>query len=261
MLKYVIDKLYEKYSDQEIFFSKNIQNYINLETQNTYLKIGNDQWNCYIYTCSMKEAKIVINLNRLIFDSMKNSNNNASLRLSFKPPEEKDSIAFFVSSKIQGYKLFSADDKNSYLVTLSFIQKPSEYLINVLGDIASQNENIEKRKDERISITNENIKQFGLTSNNVSITIDKIERICLLRNISSSGAVVLISGFPKFMVNKKIMLLLKMKNNNLNLNGSIVRYNEFIQKKALYELAIEFSKENLPINFIKILNEYFDSIK
>lgn len=259
--KHTINLFYEKYSDREILFNKNIQDSIFLEPDKIFLKIGYDQWNCFLYTCSMKSAKIIVNLNKVIFDELRKSKNFATIKFSFNPPDEKKPIGFYVSTRAQGYKLYNPDDITTYMVNLSFTQKPSDFLIEKLGEIIDQNEKIEKRKDVRINLNSDNLKVLAIESNSIIGKIDNIDRKCLIRNISASGAVILFSGIPKYLIDKKITLKLKIKNIKLNLQGTINRSSKFIEKKALYEFGIEFEKDNIPIDLIKILNKYFDSLK
>lgn len=258
MNKYTINLFYEKYTDREILFNKNIQESIFLEPKKVFLKIGEDNWNCILYTCSMKNAKVIINLNKDLFEKLRKSHNNVIIKFSFNPPDEKKSVVFNVSAKVQSYKNYDQDDLNTYMVILSFIQKPSDFLIETLGQIIDQNEKIEKRKEIRIDLNEENLKKLGIKTNNITSVIDNIKRVSLLRNISASGAVILLSGIPKYLINKKIILMLKIKNAKFNLEGIINRFSKFIEKKALHEFGIQFEKEHIPLEFIKILNEYFD---
>ena len=147
------------------------------------------------------------------------------------------------------------------MVNLSFTQKPSDFLIENIGEIIDQNEKIEKRKDIRINLNSDNLKIMGIESNSIICKIDNIDRKCLLRNISASGAVILFSGLPKYLINKKIIMILKIKNTKFILPGTINRSSKFIEEKALYEFGIEFEKDNIPLQFIKTLNDFFDKSK
>ncbi len=261
MNKYTINQYYEKYSDKEILFNKNIKECSYIEPQKTIIKIGYEEWSCVLYTCSMKNAKVIMNLNKKIFETLRASNNNVTIKFSFNPPDEKKPFAFYISSKIQGYKNFNQEDANTYIVNIIFVQKPTDFLINTLGAIIDEHEKIDKRKDTRISLNTENLKHLGIESNNIVSKIDNIDRNCLVRNISASGAVVLLVAPPKLLINKKIILNLKIKGITFKLEGIINRYSEFLEKKALYEFGIQFEKENIPVKFIKALNEYFDKIE
>ena len=261
MNKHTINLFYAKYSEREILFNKNTQKSTFVEPDKIFMKIGYDHWNCFLYTCSMKSAKVIINLNKSIFDELRKSKNFATIKFSFNPPDEKKPVVFYVSAKVQGYKLYDPDDNTTYMVDLSFTQKPSDFLIEKIGEIIDQNEKIEKRKDIRINLNSDNLKILGMESNNIIGKIDNIDRKCLIRNISVSGAVILFSGLPKYLINKKIILKFKTKKIKFDLIGIINRSSKFIEKKALHEFGIEFEKDNIPLGFIKILNDYFDKIK
>ena len=167
----------------------------------------------------MINAKIIINFNTKIFEELRKTKNFATLKFSFNPPDEKKSIVFFISTKVHSYKLYNPDDNTTYMVNLSFTQKPSDFLIEKIGEIIDENEKIEKRKDIRINLNSDNLKILEMESNNIISKIDNIDRKCLLRNISASGAVILFSGIPKYLINKKIILKFNAKRNKLNLPG------------------------------------------
>ncbi len=258
MIKHLINLYYEKYSEKEIFFNKNIQEGTCLEPKKVFLKIDDEKRNCFLYTCSMKNARVILYLNKDTFEKLKKSYNNAIIKLSFFPPEEKKPFAFNLAAKVQSYKNYKEDKINLYMVVLSFIQKPPDFLIGLIGQIIDQNEKIEKRRDIRIELNEVNLKKLEIKSSNMISLIDNIKRVCVLRNISASGAAILLTGIPKYLINKKIILLLQIKNLKFSLQGIIIRFSEFIEKKALHEFGIQFEKELIPLGFIKILNEYFD---
>ena len=258
-----IHKLYEEYSHVELAFNKSMIKLTGLEPKKIYLKIKGDQTSCILYTCSMKGAKVIINMNPDSFELLKRANNFVNLRLAFFKPEDKNSLVFYVPANVDGYKNFNEKHKDTYIFSLSFTQKPSDDLITILGSIIQEKEKFEKRQDKRITINSKIVQELGLTSNNITIEIEKIKRLSLLRNISATGANIILSCIPKFVMNKEIIMYLisaslKMK---IEVAGKIVRYGGVQGRKDLFELGIQFDKDNIPIEYKHLINSCFDKLE
>ena len=181
---YLINKIYNDYGDQELFFNKSVLHVTGLEPKKVFLKVKNEQWPCVLYSCSMKFARIIMSLDADAFEFLKSVNNFVNLRFSFFREESKKSVMFYVPANIDGYRNLNEKYKNVYLVNLNFTQKPSEDLIEILGAVIEANKNFEKRGDTRISLNDRIAKDIGFESTNIIAEIDMIRRSCILRNLS-----------------------------------------------------------------------------
>ena len=255
-VSYLINKIYNEYGDQELFFNKSVINVTGLEPKKVFLKVKNEQWPCVLYSCSMKFARIIMTLDPDAFDVLKNVNNFVNLRFSFFREENKKSVMFYVPANIDGYRNLNEKYKNVYLVYLNFTQKPSDDLIEILGDF-------EKRGDIRIALNDKIIKDIGFDSTNIIAEIDMIKRSCILRNLSTAGASILLQCMPKFLIGKEVALHLKKVNSNetIRLNGKLNRFDKVEGRRDIYELGISFIQKNIPLEFKKTLNEYYKKLE
>jgi hypothetical protein len=260
-----LSQFYENYGMKELAFNKSIINATGLEPKKVFLKIRGDQYPCIIYSCSMKAAKVIINLDTTAFEEIKRAKNFVNLRLSFFPKDVKSSVVFFVPSVVKGYNTFNSQNNNSssFLMTMEFTQKPPDDLIESIGKVFESSENFEKRKSLRIPLEGRTIDEIGFSSNKAVLTIDNIKRPCIFRNISSFGCMVILSCNPKFILNKKTIIAISMKNNaiHLEIEGCAMHSEEVQGRKDLYAIGIQFAEDKIPFEYKDLLNTYLDILE
>ncbi len=260
-----LNQYYEDYRKKEIAFNKSIIKTLGLETRNISLKIKRDPWPCVLYSCSMTQARIIINLDTPGFEEIKRAKNFVNLRLAFFPADAKSSIIFFVPSIVKGYSVFNIKStaRSSFLMTIEFTQKPPDDLIEILGRIIESNENFEKRQSLRINLDGKVVTDIGLSTNKIIAEIDNIKRTCILKNISANGVMVVMSCIPKFIMNKKcyINILVQGSPTPLVIEGTVVRYEEAMNRKDIYGIGVEFLQEKVPFEYKDLINKYIDKLE
>lgn len=254
---------YESYSEREIAFSRSILNITGLETRKVFIKIRGEQWPCVVYSCSMKSAKVIIKLDAEDFEAIKKAKNFVSLRLSFAPKHLKSPILFFVPAVVKGFNTFKLKKQNSFLMTLDFTQRPPDDLIEIIGKIFLSIENFEKRRELRINLDNNVVKQFGLKSTQTVTVIDNIKRPGIMKNLSSSGCFLIMVCNPKFIMNKQIKLIIASAyySSLIEIEGTIVRAEEVTGRKDIFGLGVVFDKTKIPFEFKEMMNEYLDNLE
>jgi hypothetical protein len=253
---------YDQYADKEIAFSSSILKVTGLETKKVFLKVKAEHVPCILYSVSMKLAKIIISLDAAGFEEIKIAKNFVNLRLSFFPKDAKSPVTFFVPAVVKGYNTFNAK-ASTFLMSLEFSQKPPDDLIEILGKILELSENFEKRKTLRINIEGKVADDLGLCSVKNILVIDNIKRPCIIRNISASGCLVVMSCNPKFIMNKKVVMYLPVKSNPepMIFEGTITRFEEVVDRKDLYSIGIQFIEDKIPFQFKEMLNDYMDKLE
>lgn len=256
---------YENYNLKEIAFNKSIIKVTGLESDKIFLKIKGDSWPCILYSASMKQAKIIVNLDSLAIESIKKSNNFVNLRLSFSPKESKGPITFFVPSIVKGYNIFNLNSTTNppFLLTLLYSHKPPDDLIEILGKIIETAENFEKRKSLRINLDGKIISDIGFATNKSYAIVENIKRSCIIKNISASGCLIILSCIPKFIMNKDIIvnIFLSERKETLQLQGKIVRYEEVVNRRDIYGIGVEFYPDKIPYEYKILINNYLDKLE
>ncbi|TFG60093.1 MAG: PilZ domain-containing protein [Spirochaetales bacterium] len=253
-----LTNFYTAYKEADVTFTKEVIRALGLNTKQVFLKCVGQQWPCVIYSCSMMGAKVIACLKDDFFKKVQTANNIVSLRFSFKLPDKADPIAFYASARIMGFNPYTKDNTSLNFLSLVFTQRPPDSLIEILGILLDTNANAKNRKEERIIITADSIRKLGLKSKEGVIFIDKVPRKGIIRDISFSGAKIIILGVGKFLADKDAILSLELEDHSrtMELKGKVYRYEPVEGRKELAVLIIIFNEETLPMEYKLKLNEY-----
>ena len=258
-----LSNYHELYADIEVTFTKEVVRAIGLRPKQIFLRCLGYQWPCIIYSSSMAGAKVLANIGTDLFQKIREANNLVSLRFCFNQPDKPDPLAFFVSGKATGFNPYSAENQDLNFITLKYTQRPSDDLISVLGTLLEANINAKRRKEERIDINPESIRKLGLKSKEGLMYIDGVPRKCIIRDLSFSGAQVLVTGVAKFLLNKDAVLRIDLDDGNTSLSvpAKVVRFEEFQDRKGIGTVGLHFNEDKVSIEFKMRLNEYLNTIR
>ncbi|MDR2048708.1 MAG: PilZ domain-containing protein [Treponema sp.] len=248
---------YERYKTIDVTFTKEIIQVTGLVTQQVYLKCVSDFWPCVVYSTSFGGAKVVVNIQTGLTDKLQQANNMVSLRFCFKNAETGNQVTFFVASRVTGYSPYSGS-KDIALFTLIFTQRPPDDLIEIVGRVLDANVNSAKRRDERILLSPDSIRKIGLLTKETAIFIQGVPRRCILRDISFSGAKLIMMGVAKFLVDREAALRVDFDDprESFLLKGKFIRSEAVEGRKELLALAIQFTANTIPMGYKIRLNDY-----
>ena len=256
-----ISRYYDLFKQVEVTFNTQVIQALGLLPREVHLKCLGEIIPCIIYSSSMTVAKVLAQLGERLFQTIRDANNSVSLRFSFKLQDKANPLSFFVTAKITGYTPYSKEKPGLHFVSLTYAQKPPDDLIEMLGELLEANVNAKKRKELRLIITPQSMKGLNLDARDTVIYIDSVPRKCIIRDLSFSGAKVLIVGIAKFLINKKAVLHLPFDSPGevIKISGKIIRSEEVEGRKDITALAILFDEEKVPISYKKHINEYLRS--
>ena len=252
-----ITAFYERYKAIDVTFSKEIVQVTGLVTQQVFLKCSGDFWPCVIYSGSFLGAKVAANIQSGLIQKLQKANSSASLRFCFKKPDKDNPVTFFVSGRVTGYAPHG-DSRDVALFNLQYTQRPPDDLIEIMGKVLDANVSSAKRKDERIILNVEIIRKLNISSKETTVFVQGVPRRCILRDISFSGAKIIMVGVSKFLVNKDAGLRVEFDDprESFSLKGAFVRSETVQGRKDLIALAIEFTGP-VSMGYKVRLNEYF----
>lgn len=258
-----ISKFYNIYKNIDVTFTKQVIEATGLNTKQIFLKCINNQWPCIIYSSSMTGAKVIANLDEPQFEQIRKANNLVSLRFSFSLADKTDPIAFFVTAKVTGYNPYNKDNPNLHFINLTYTQRPPDDLIEILGVLLEANINSKKRKEERILITVDSLRKLGFISKDVQVLIENVPRKGILRDVSFSGAKVIIIGIAKFLDQKQVVLKLQLEEQkkSLLLKGNVLRVEPVEGRKDLAAVGIQFDESSIPMEYKLIINHYLTHLR
>jgi hypothetical protein len=251
-----ITTYYEMFKGIDVTFSKEIISVTGLLTQQVHLKCGGDFWPCVIYSCSFQGARVAANTQSGLIKKLSSTNNSVSLKFCFKKPDREGAVTFFVSARVSGYAPYEGS-KDVALFTLQYTQRPPDDLIEIMGRVLDANVNSAKRKEERITITPEVIRKMNILAKETAVFIQGVPRRCMLRDISFSGAKIIMMGVAKFLVDREAALRIDFDDprESFSIKGTFIRSEAVEGRKELIALAIKFD-DQVSMGYKMRLNEF-----
>ncbi|HUX51788.1 MAG TPA: PilZ domain-containing protein [Spirochaetia bacterium] len=258
-----IARYYEQFNAIDVTFTKEVIKATLLYPKQVYLKCLGYQWSCIVYSTSMIGARVLVNLHSTLNETVRKANNLVSLRFSFLQRDKADPLTFFVASKITGFTPYGPKKPDFSFVSLQYTQRPPDGLIEILGELLEANVNSQKRSEDRIAVTADSMRKIGLTSKEATVLIQGVPRRCILRDLSFSGAKVVIFGIAQFIVNRDAVLRLELEEpaNILEIEGKIVRFEPVEGRSDIAAFAIQFTETAVPMDYKLRVNTYLKTFR
>jgi hypothetical protein len=257
-----ITSYYERYKAINVTFTKEIIQVTGLITQQVYLKCIGDFWPCVVYSSSFEGAKIVANIRSGLVQKLQQANNSVSLRFCFKYADSASPVTFFVATRAAGYAPYGGS-KDVAMFTLQFTQRPPDDLIEIMGRLLDANVNSAKRREERIFLTPDIIRKLNILSKETAAFIQGVPRRCILRDLSFSGAKLIMMGVAKFLVNRESALRIDFEDprESFLLKGKFIRSENVEGRKELIALAIQFDESAVPMGYKIRINDFLSTVR
>ena len=252
-----ISRYYDFFRDKEIVFTKSNLQILKMDPRQVYVKCAGGQWPCLINSSSLQAAKIIIGTNSGAYLAIqKDKNIGVMLRYCFIDANNSP-IHFFVNCTVGEINKYQNTEELA-IITLNFTQRPPDDLIFKIGEFLEANENFYHRKEERIDINKNSIRKLGLEKEESIIYIENVPRRCILKDLSFSGAKVMLVGVPKFLVGKNIGLKIDFIDTNESvLIPGIIPRAEFLEgRKDIASVHIAFNGDTVPMVYKIHINSF-----
>lgn len=252
-------RYYEQFNKIDVTFTREVIKATLLYPKQVYIKCLGYQWPCLLYSSSMVGARVITNVQNAVKQIITRANGMIALRYSFIQRDKPDPISFFVNAKVMDFSPYTAENPDLNFINLSFTSRPPDDLIVRLGQLLEAHSEAQNRKEERISLSPEAIRDLRLNVKSVSVHIDHIPRKCLLRDISFSGARIITMGMPKFLVNKDAVMKIRFEDpdEQIELVGKVLRFEPIEGRQDVGAFVIQFNDGSVPVEYKIRLNEYF----
>jgi len=252
---------YDLFKAIDVTFSKEIIQVTGLVPNQVYLKCIGDFWPCVIFSTSFQGAKVIVNIKSGILQKLEKANNLISLRLCFKFPDTPSPLAFSVNTKSIGYTPYG-NSNDMAIFNLTFTQRPSDDLIEIMGRILDAKINSAKRREERIPITADSARKLKLLKES-SVYIQGVPRNCILRDVAFSGVKIIMMGVAKFLINKDVDINISFDDprESFTIKGKFMRSEAVEGRKELVSLVLLFDESVVPIGYKIRINEYLSHVR
>lgn len=252
-----ITKYYDLYRDKEIIFSKEMLQTLRLDPRQIYVKCNGGQWPCIINSTSFQMAKIIVGTTGGAFAEITKKDGPAvQIRYCFIEPDNTQ-LPFFVSGKVSNVTPYM-NSQNLAIVTLAFTQRPPDDLILKLGNLIEANQNAINRREERIVITPNSLRKLGIEKEESLVFIQNVPRRCILRDLSFSGAKVILLGIVKFLVDKEAILQIIFSDpqETIEIKGKVISAEPIQGRQDIAAVSISFDENLIPMNYKIHINNY-----
>jgi hypothetical protein len=247
-------RYYELYKDREITFTRQIIEVLKLLPKEVYLKTRGEQLSCIVYSCSMGGAKVVASLRTQVLQKIRLAGNSVSLRFAFRRSDKAEPLLFFVPAKIMNYTFYNSEKPDLYFLSLQYTTKPPDDLIEMIGQLFDTSANFKRRKDERIELNPANIKLIGIDGKEAALVLEKQARKCIIRDLSFSGAKVLLFGAQPEHVHHTAALQFSALKKQMLIPGKIVRFEEVVGREDIGAFGIQFIENKTPMSYKLLIN-------
>ena len=259
-------RYYDQYRDTEVIFTKDIIKTVKLDPRQVYIKCSGGQWPCIVNSASLQLVKIIIGTKGGAFAAINskdatNANKNVNVRFCFFEPDGS-TVTFLVSGKVTNISSYMKSNELA-VVTITYIQRPPDDLIEIIGRLLEANTNANRRREERIMINKDSMRKLNLLHEESIINVQNVPRHCVVRSLSFFGAQVILMGLPKFLVNKPVILSLDFEepNETIQLPGAIVDADVIEGKKQFAIASIKFSEQAVPLSYKIHLNNFLTTAR
>ena len=136
-------------------------------------------------------------------------------------------------------------------------------LIDKIGSLLEANSNAIRRKEERIVITDDSKRRLGISKDETIIYIQNVPRRCILRDISFSGAKVILLGIEKFIKGKDSILRIHFDDPDeiILLEGHIVKTSPVENRAEIIYACLQFDELKVPTSYKIRINTYLTTIR
>jgi hypothetical protein len=250
-----LSRYYEAYGETEVTFTRQVSQILRLLPRHVYLKCQADTLPCIIYSSSLREAKVIANLRLESLRLLQQAAGSLSLRFCFAREGGGASLAFFVAARLTAQTAYNRETPDLYFLSLEYTHRPPDDLIEMLGELQEANRNAQKRAEERLEVTPASMKHLGLESREAGLVVDGVESRCLLRDLSFSGAKVLVHGKAEAFLEKPVLLRPDFSDRRapVTLPGRVLRWEDMANREDIGAIAIRF-EEGVPIQYKLAIN-------
>ena len=255
-----ISNYYDFFRDKEIVFTKANVKALHIDPRQVYLKCNGGQWPCIINSSSLQQAKVFVGATSGVFALIRKQKDlPVSIRYCFIDNNQQP-VMFFVNCTVTEVKQYEAS-KELVILTLNFTQRPPDDLILRLGEFLEVNENFKTRKEERISLNENSLRQLSIPKEESYVFISGVPRKCIMKDLSFGGARVMLVGIPKFLLEKKVELKIFFTDTNEKVSvAGVVKGANFLEgRKDICVINIEYDLDDIPMSYKFHVNSYITS--
>ena len=253
-----INGLYQKHHGAEVTFTRQVMQATGLDPARTFLRLSGSQVPCVVYSSTMEGARVIVSLTPENRERLKEASSSASLRFCFQRPEDEGPLFFFAPARIAALQPYGDAGGPTTFVVLSYVNRPPDDLIMILGDLLEAHSAAEKRRDERIAVTRDSAERLGLADRSGQMLAAGAERQGILQALSFGGALLVTNAAPPLAAGSAASLRLRFRglDQAVELLASVARWEAVPRRAELVVVALTFDPQSVPLTYKLRLSQY-----
>lgn len=257
-----IQNYYDLFRDTEVAYTKDVLRTLAVDPRQICVKCNGAQWPCIINSTSFQFAKIIVGTKGGAFAELaKKEPPPVNIRFYFIQ-QHGQPISFFITGRVTQISQYMNSSELA-IVTITFTQRPPDNLIEKVGSMLEANSNAVRRKEERIIITEDSKRRLGISKDETIVFIQNVPRKCILRNISFSGAKIILLGIEKFINGKETVLRIRFDDPDeiISLEGTVVKTSPLENRAEIIYACIKFNEQKVPTSYKIRINTYITTMR
>lgn len=255
----VLQNLYQDYLDTELTYSKEVALGLGMLPAESTIKWQGDLYPCVVHSCSFRMARVLVRLTAAQWDALESGSRVTTLTLTFAQSKtgKKELYQFNGTLQVVQHNV-AGEGEVSALLSIGFSHRPPEGFLQAQGSYLNLKKEAVQRREDRIPVNNETKEMLGLSTLSTTVTVDHIERKCLLRDLSYNGARVILTGVAPFLLDKPFSLAMPLVGRSpVHIPGKIVRAEAVEGHRGLAVIALGYHPERVPVEYLRALQKGF----
>lgn len=251
----IIQNLFQEYQDTELAYTKDVAAGLGLLPGESSFKWQGELYPCVVHSGSFNSAKVLVKLSGSQWRAIEAGSKLTTLALTLQTSRTGRKELVAINGTLETLQHPGSGGEVSVLMSISYSHRPPESLVSAQGSYLSLKKEANQRTEDRIALNPENRIAVGLSSLNTVVTVDHIERKCLIRDLSYNGARAILTGVAPFLVDKPFTLQVPLTDGTVHLPGKIVRADPVEGHKGLAVIAMGYHTDLVAIDYLKTIQK------
>lgn len=252
-----LQNLFYQFLDTELTYNREVSAALGFLPSGSTLKLLGRHFPCVIHSSSFEEAKVLLRLPGEIRNDLETGSKLAALSLVFFNAKLGKNEIFQMYGAVSILQVQAGPEGFvSLFLSLSYNHRPPDTFLELQGAYLSLQKEIHQRREERISLNQTTADHLGLASLNTIVSIEQIDRRCLLREISYGGAKIVLNGLGQYLTHKPFELQIHhLAKGKMLLPGHIMRAEEVEGHRELAVIGLKYQAEKVPVEYLQTVQK------
>jgi hypothetical protein len=246
-----IGALYQANRKAEVAFTRAAMEASGLDPAGSFLRVGGTQLPCVITSSTLESARVIVSLTPEARERLRDAGASIALRFRFVRADEENPISFFVPAKVAALQPYKGTTGPASLLLLAYPNQPPDDLIVIVSELVEAGRDVEKRRDQRLTITRESEAALGLVDRNAELLAGGTGRQGVLHDVSLGGASLIVASEPPFAAGSAASLRLRLRglDRPVEILGMAARAEKLPMRPDHTLVAVSFDLDSVPLAY------------